>query len=199
MLLSREETRFLSTDLIKYFGIETNHGGTLKEPCKQGLLRRTSSSLELRLYEHFNFLAYVPPLQNPIRLTDFMILWYLKRRTDRVTSTQGLAFALPINLTNMNCAVERNYNGSHNRWQIGQIQCDLGKGSLEEKCRNITLNTKEYIYDDRRIIKFQMEDSIYSILFDYSVLWYLRPISLYDYFMTIFTSENTFMFRLKTI
>lgn len=99
----------------------------------------------------------------------------------------------------MNCAVERNYNGSHNRWQIGQIQCDLGKGSLEEKCRNITLNTKEYIYDDRRIIKFQMEDSIYSILFDYSVLWYLRPISLYDYFMTIFTSENTFMFRLKTI
>lgn len=53
----------------------------------------------------------------------------------------------------MNCAVERNYNGSHNRWQMGQIQRNLGNRNLEEKCRRITLNMKEYIYDDRRIIK----------------------------------------------
>lgn len=82
----------------------------------------------------------------------------------------------------MNCAVERNYNGSHNRWQMGQIQRNLGNRNLEEKCRRITLNMKEYIYDDRRIIKFQMEDSIYSILFDYSVLWYLKPISSYEFY-----------------
>lgn len=43
----------------------------------------------------------------------------------------------------MNCAVKRNYNGSHNRWQMGQIQRDLGNRNLEEKCPRIILNMKD--------------------------------------------------------